>query len=139
MPGGVELSEQPPADPLFPPTEAPPPPLVPPPPAPVPEPMPVPAPEPGPGPPPEPEPAPVAVAPPALMAPAHDPAADYAADLQPGGGRPLVTGAPVSVQEPIAAPALNTLFGIGAVILLVVTVIVVLLLAVFVFSLLGGR
>ncbi|HEV1997812.1 MAG TPA: hypothetical protein VGR61_06750, partial [Candidatus Dormibacteraeota bacterium] len=83
--------------------------------------------------------APALARPAPLLAAAHDPAADYAAQLQPEAGVPLVDGAPASVAAPVAAQRINTLFGIGAVILLVVTVVVVILLAIFVINLLANR
>lgn len=74
-----------------------------------------------------------------VVAAAHDPAADLARQLQPVEVAPLVGGAPLSVAEPVAAQRINTLFGIGALILLVATVVVVVLLAVFVINLLVTR
>jgi hypothetical protein len=69
----------------------------------------------------------------------RDPAADYAEGLKAGAGSQLVAGPPMSVDAPLPAQRMNTFFGVGAVILLILTVIVVILLAIFVINLLKPR
>jgi hypothetical protein len=68
--------------------------------------------------------------------PARDPTADYADGLRPGAGVPFVEGPAASVVAPVEAQRINTFFGVGAVLLLVLTIVVVILLAIFVISLL---
>ena len=81
--------------------------------------------------------------PPETIAPgpvvAREPAADYAANLTPADGARAVSVPSASVGAPVEAQKINVFFGIGAVVLLVVTVVVVALLAVFVLNMLTLR
>ncbi len=66
-----------------------------------------------------------------------DPPPGPAAPLEPGRGAPLVTGPPRSVNEPLSARRVNTVFGIGGVVGIVALVIVVVLVGLLLFSLLS--
>lgn len=90
---------------------------------------------------------PIAIPPPAVPTPVVDPvhtfaaasAAEAAPALVPGAGVPLVSDKPSSVHVGVQASRVNTYFGVGAVVLLVITVIVVVLLAILVISIVHAR
>jgi hypothetical protein len=60
-----------------------------------------------------------------------------AGELEPGRGAPLVTGPPRSVDDPINAGKINTVFGIGGVLGIVAIIIVVILVGLLLISLLS--